>query len=103
MMQSFPLATLDERIFAVSRRVSRPHQERNETGTVMEDSRGVVSVPAARASVAARRKRLLVFAYACEPGRGSEPGAGWGLVRALHALKYNPSGYSLCRGVLCKA
>ena len=24
-----------------------------------------------------------MFAYACEPGRGSEPGAGWGLVRAL--------------------
>ena len=30
-----------------------------------------------------RRYRLLVFAYACEPGRGSEPGAGWGMVRAL--------------------
>jgi glycosyltransferase involved in cell wall biosynthesis len=30
-----------------------------------------------------RRPRLLVFAYACEPARGSEPGAGWGLVRAL--------------------
>jgi len=30
-----------------------------------------------------RRPRILVFAYACEPGRGSEPGAGWGLVRAL--------------------
>jgi len=29
------------------------------------------------------RPRLLVFAYACEPGRGSEPGAGWGFVRAL--------------------
>lgn len=31
----------------------------------------------------ARRPRLLVFAYACEPGRGSEPGAGWGIVRSL--------------------
>lgn len=30
-----------------------------------------------------RRPRILVFAYACEPGRGSEPGAGWGVVRAL--------------------
>lgn len=29
------------------------------------------------------RPRVLVFAYACEPGRGSEPGAGWGIVRAL--------------------
>jgi glycosyltransferase involved in cell wall biosynthesis len=29
------------------------------------------------------RPRLLVFAYACEPYRGSEPGAGWGLVMAL--------------------
>jgi glycosyltransferase involved in cell wall biosynthesis len=27
--------------------------------------------------------RILVFAYACEPGRGSEPGAGWGIVQAL--------------------
>ena len=34
-------------------------------------------------SVASGRPRLLVFAYACEPGRGSEPGAGWGLVTAL--------------------
>jgi glycosyltransferase involved in cell wall biosynthesis len=30
-----------------------------------------------------RRPRVLVFAYACEPDKGSEPGAGWGLVRAL--------------------
>ena len=29
------------------------------------------------------RPRVLVFAYACEPGRGSEPGAGWGLVRTV--------------------
>jgi hypothetical protein len=26
---------------------------------------------------------VLVFAYACEPDRGSEPGAGWGLVRSV--------------------
>ncbi len=32
---------------------------------------------------AERRPRVLVFAYACEPERGSEPGAGWGLVRAV--------------------
>jgi hypothetical protein len=29
------------------------------------------------------RPRILVFAYACEPDRGSEPGAGWGLVRSV--------------------
>ncbi len=29
------------------------------------------------------RPRVAVFAYACEPGKGSEPGAGWGLVEAL--------------------
>jgi hypothetical protein len=29
------------------------------------------------------RPRVLVFAYACEPERGSEPGAGWGLVRTV--------------------
>ena len=31
----------------------------------------------------ARRPRVLVFAYACEPERGSEPGAGWGLVQSV--------------------
>jgi glycosyltransferase involved in cell wall biosynthesis len=30
-----------------------------------------------------RRPRVLISAYACEPGRGSEPGAGWGVVRAV--------------------
>lgn len=29
--------------------------------------------------------RVLAFAYACEPGRGSEPAAGWGLTRAVAA------------------
>jgi glycosyltransferase involved in cell wall biosynthesis len=29
------------------------------------------------------RPRVLAFAYACEPGRGSEPGAGWGILKAL--------------------
>ncbi len=32
------------------------------------------------------RPRAVVFAYACDPGRGSEPGAGWGVVRALAAV-----------------
>lgn len=27
--------------------------------------------------------RVLIFAYACEPNMGSEPGAGWGLVRTI--------------------
>lgn len=30
-----------------------------------------------------RGLRVLAFAYACEPGRGSEPAAGWGLTRAV--------------------
>lgn len=29
------------------------------------------------------RLRVLVFAYACEPGRGSEPGVGWSLVESV--------------------
>ena len=29
------------------------------------------------------RPRILVFAYACEPGRGSEPGVGWSLVQSV--------------------
>lgn len=33
--------------------------------------------------IRARRPRVLVIAYAGEPGRGSEPGAGWGIVRAV--------------------
>ncbi|HEX2296650.1 MAG TPA: glycosyltransferase [Actinomycetota bacterium] len=28
-------------------------------------------------------RRILVFAYACEPGKGSEPGAGWTWARML--------------------
>jgi glycosyltransferase involved in cell wall biosynthesis len=34
-------------------------------------------------SEAARQPRILVIAYACAPGRGSEPGAGWGISRTL--------------------
>ncbi|MDH3605569.1 MAG: glycosyltransferase [Acidimicrobiia bacterium] len=30
-----------------------------------------------------RRPRVLVIAYACEPGRGSEPGVGWSLVQSV--------------------
>ena len=30
--------------------------------------------------------RIVVFAYACEPGEGSEPGAGWALARMLARL-----------------
>ena len=33
-----------------------------------------------------RRPRLLVIAFACQPGRGSEPGAGWGMVQALSTI-----------------
>jgi glycosyltransferase involved in cell wall biosynthesis len=32
------------------------------------------------------RLRILAFAYACEPGRGSEPGAGWAWSRMLAHL-----------------
>lgn len=32
-------------------------------------------------SMAGRRLRILVSAYACEPGKGSEPGIGWNQVR----------------------
>ncbi len=34
-------------------------------------------------SAEADRPRVLVFAYACEPGRGSEPGVGWSLVQSV--------------------
>ena len=29
------------------------------------------------------KRKVLISAYACEPGRGSEPGVGWNLVREL--------------------
>ena len=29
------------------------------------------------------RLKVLLCAYACEPGRGSEPGTGWNVLRAL--------------------
>jgi hypothetical protein len=32
---------------------------------------------------AVNRKQILVLAYFCQPDRGSEEGAGWGIVRAL--------------------
>lgn len=35
---------------------------------------------------ATKRLKALVVAYGCEPGRGSEGGAGWGMVRALHTF-----------------
>jgi glycosyltransferase involved in cell wall biosynthesis len=31
-------------------------------------------------------RRILVFAYACEPGSGSEPGAGWAWTRLISCL-----------------
>lgn len=31
--------------------------------------------------------RILAFAYACEPGRGSEPGAGWAWARMLAQIE----------------
>src|SRR5438105_11898489 len=30
-----------------------------------------------------RRPKVLLCAYSCEPGRGSEPGIGWNVLRAL--------------------
>src|SRR5918995_7456100 len=32
------------------------------------------------------RKRILAFAYACDPGQGSEPGVGWAWSRMLARL-----------------
>lgn len=32
--------------------------------------------------------KILVSAYACEPGKGSEPGVGWSFVNEL-AKKHN--------------
>lgn len=34
----------------------------------------------------ATKPKILVFAYACAPGLGSEPGAGWGMVNALSQI-----------------
>lgn len=42
--------------------------------------------PAAIVSPARRRLRVLIGAYALSPSRGSEPGVGWGICRALADL-----------------
>ena len=34
----------------------------------------------------AGRPRALLYAYSCEPGRGSEPEAGWGIVQAVSRI-----------------
>jgi glycosyltransferase involved in cell wall biosynthesis len=39
-----------------------------------------------RSQVDLRGMRVLAFAYACEPGKGSEPGAGWMWARILAGL-----------------
>jgi glycosyltransferase involved in cell wall biosynthesis len=51
---------------------------------------GEVSNPSASLSrlPASRRLKVLMSAYACEPGRGSEPGAGWAWTRAA-ALEHD--------------
>ena len=43
----------------------------------------------ALSSVRARTMKLLVSAYACEPGKGSEPGVGWNWVQALVRRGYD--------------
>jgi glycosyltransferase involved in cell wall biosynthesis len=42
-------------------------------------------VPEKRSVERRSRLRVLVSAYSCEPGRGSEPGVGWNMARALSA------------------
>ena len=51
---------------------------RSSAGGVTSTAEVRHGAPAARAA-----PRLLVLAYACDPAAGSEPGAGWGVVRAL--------------------
>jgi glycosyltransferase involved in cell wall biosynthesis/O-antigen/teichoic acid export membrane protein len=51
-------------------------------GTPVPRPARAATPPAADAG-AAGGLRVLVVAYACSPGRGSEPGVGWGLARAL--------------------
>jgi glycosyltransferase involved in cell wall biosynthesis len=50
----------------------------------------VVTPGTAAAAATPRRLRILLSAYACEPGKGSEPGIGWhwalGLARAGHEV-----------------
>ena len=43
----------------------------------------VIAFASDRASGAASRNKVLVSAYACEPGRGSEPGVGWRMCEAI--------------------
>jgi glycosyltransferase involved in cell wall biosynthesis len=44
---------------------------------------GALAQPSPTRGPSDGRPRVLVFAYACRPASGSEPAAGWGLVRAV--------------------
>src|SRR3954447_7755131 len=64
----------------------RPTKLRSGEIAIHVETRRADPPPVSETEILAKtapRKRLLVFAYACEPERGSEPGAGWGLVQAL--------------------
>ena len=38
-----------------------------------------------QAAASSNRLKILISAYACEPGKGSEPGVGWNMARAIAA------------------
>jgi glycosyltransferase involved in cell wall biosynthesis len=54
----------------------------------MREGDGGYTHPVAVSRLPASRLKVLMSAYACEPGRGSEPGAGWAWARAA-ALRHD--------------
>jgi glycosyltransferase involved in cell wall biosynthesis len=65
---------------------SRPRGRDKKLARSMARAFDLVRAPAIPSWEVNDRPRLLVFAYAGEPGRGSEPGAGWGIIKTLAAM-----------------
>ena len=50
---------------------------------LLEQSPADITAPSSPATIDQDRLKVLLCAYSCEPGRGSEPGIGWNVLRAL--------------------
>jgi glycosyltransferase involved in cell wall biosynthesis len=50
---------------------------------LMEQPLAGTTAPPSAAAMRDERLKVLLCAYSCEPGRGSEPGIGWNVLRAL--------------------
>ena len=59
--------------------MARDQEEQGDTAYTLDCLRAVMD----RIGAGGARRRILVSAYACEPGKGSEPGVGWNWVQEI--------------------